>query len=178
MPHAERGRSRSPVSLTWLTSALLLTLLASAPAQAAQPGDLDRSFSHNGKVTTAFGRSAALAAAVDLKGRIVAGGTTGGGEFGLARYKRNGELDRTFSGNGKTRTSFRHYAAVDSLAIDSRGRIVAAGRGGDGFAVARYKPNGDLDYSFDADGKVTTDFGIGDVGESVAIDSRGRIVVA
>ncbi|MFN7738414.1 MAG: delta-60 repeat domain-containing protein, partial [Pirellula sp.] len=38
---------------------------------------------------------------------------------------------------------------------------------------------GDLDTTFDGDGKVTTDFGnTGDVAHSVAIQSDGKIVVA
>ena len=37
---------------------------------------------------------------------------------------------------------------------------------------------GDLDNTFDSDGKVTTDFGANDHGYSVAIQSDGKIVVA
>ena len=74
---------------------------------------------------------------------------------------------------------------ASSVAIDSRDRIVAArgkstrDRGDADFALARYSRNRNLDNSFGADGKVTTDFGTDDgSAQSVTIDSRRRIVAA
>jgi hypothetical protein len=49
-----------------------------------------------------------------------------------------GDLDPSFSRNGKVRTDFRHRDVANSMAIDFRRRIVAAGRGGHDFALARY----------------------------------------
>ncbi len=50
----------------------------------------------------------------------------------------------------------------------------------EGFAVARYNPNGTLDTSFGTRGRVTTDIGTGsaDRANAVAIDGSGNIVVA
>jgi uncharacterized delta-60 repeat protein len=179
--------------------ALALLAAVAAPALArAAPGGLDRSFSGNGKVTTAFGtlHPHAESVAIDSRGRIVAaGGNDGGRRFALARYKPNGSLDRSFSRNGRVKTHFGHrwsFTSANSVATDPRGRIVAAGTTGKParhhladleFAVARYKPNGRLDRSFSGNGKVTTNFvaggdASGDGAESVAIDSRGRIVAA
>ncbi len=46
-------------------------------------------------------------------------------------------------------------------------------------SVARYLPNGGLDSSFDADGRVLIDMGSSnDIGYDVAIDSQNRIVIA
>jgi uncharacterized delta-60 repeat protein len=191
-----RGRTRggrewrsSLASVARLAFALLLlaALLAPAIVQAAKPGRLDRSFGHNGKVTTNFGSyNAARAAAIDQHGRIVAVGHPRGYDFGLARYKRNGELDRTFSGNGKVARGV--YGTPFSVAIDAKGRIVVAGEYGcdgddcsyESAVVARYKPNGTVDRSFGFGGRVGADFEGNDDSSfaSVAIDTEGRIVVA
>ena len=44
--------------------------------------------------------------------------------------------------------------------------------------VTSYAADGDLDTTFDTDGKVTTDFGSTDNGYAVAMQSSGKIVVA
>jgi uncharacterized delta-60 repeat protein len=154
-------------------------------------GELDRTFSHNGKVATGV-HGNPWAVAIDSQGRIVVAGNDAGydydySSFVLARYKPSGALDRSFGFRGKVETDFAgyDYAAARSVAIDAQGRIVVAGAvsGGippnsDDFALARYRPDGSLDPSFGGDGMVTTDFGFGDEGNAVAIDSQGRIVAA
>jgi uncharacterized delta-60 repeat protein len=64
------------------------------------------------------------------------------------------------------------------VAIQPDGTIVVAGSTGADFALARYLPDGSPDSSFSDDGKVTTDLGGSDYGQSVAIQSDGTIVVA
>jgi uncharacterized delta-60 repeat protein len=146
-----------------------------------------RSFGTGGKVTTDFGgNDYANSITIDPQGRIVAAGHTNG-DFGLARYHADGSLDHAFGGDGKVTTDFAGGGA-DDVAVDSQGRIVAVGyqpTGGEyedlgAFAVARYNPNGALDSSFGAGGRVTTDFGADTLDEafSVAIDSQDRIVAA
>jgi uncharacterized delta-60 repeat protein len=164
---------------------LLAALLAPAIVQAAA-GDLDPTFSVDGKVRTAFegGFGEAHSVAIDSQGRIVAAGISSAGNFTLACYKTNGSLDPSFSANGKVTTDFGLGFGADAIAIDSNDRIVAAGQtrsaGGHefllDFALARYKPNGSLDGSFGTGGKVSTDFGGVEGATSVAIDSQGRIV--
>jgi uncharacterized delta-60 repeat protein len=86
-----------------------------------------------------------------------------------------GDLDPSFGGDGIVTTSFGGAgASANALAILPNGKIVVAGSGGDGFALARYLADGSLDPVFDSDGKVTTD--LGDVAEGLAIQSNGRIV--
>src|SRR2546423_379364 len=81
-------------------------------------------------------------------------------------------------------TGLRRDVVAQSVAIDGYGKIVVAGSirtepDNFDFALARYNQNGSLDTSFDADGRVTTDFGSSnDFGSRVAIDSNGKIVVA
>src|SRR5215211_1940484 len=183
-----------------IAASIAATALASGGA-----GNLDRSFGDHGKVLTRFkhrhGRQSfghpnivprAYSVLVDSKNRAVAIGTADE-KFALARYKPTGRLDRSFSKNGKVTTQLsavhkqrnrlsRAYAG----AIDSHGRIVAVGLAlgklaGERIALARYKPNGHLDRSFGDHGEVRTLVGSkygGVVARAVAIDSKGRIVVA
>jgi uncharacterized delta-60 repeat protein len=148
-------------------------------------GSLDTMFSGDGKVTTNFTSRDDLAfgVALQLDGKIVAGGTSNnGGRFALARYNTDGSLDPTFSGDGKVTTNFtaRNDVAF-GVAVQADGRIVAAGTAGDfgRFALARYNGDGSLDATFSGDGKVTTNFTAGDDGAfGVAVQVDGKIVAA
>jgi uncharacterized delta-60 repeat protein len=149
-------------------------------------GTLDTSFDGDGKLTTVFGPSYDTASRVALQsdGKIVVSGYSevsgSGDDFALARYNADGTLDTSFDGDGKLTTAFVG-ASVDrgySMAVQSDGKIIVAGRSNSDFALARYNANGTLDTSFDGDGKVTTDFGALDDGLSVAVQSDGKIVVA
>src|SRR5215204_6359414 len=144
-------------------------------------GALDPTFSGDGKQTTDFGGEpgidVATAVAMQTDGKIVAVGRGGPeGDFALARYKSNGSLDPTFSGDGKQTTGFGGYASA--VAIQSNGKIVVAGNGGGSFALARYKPNGSLDPTFSGDGKLTTGFGRFSGAQGMAIQPDGKIVAA
>ena len=138
-------------------------------------------------MTTDFGpRGEANSVAIDSRDRIVAAGysctSNSACDFALARYNPSGPPDESFSGDGKLTTDFGRTAGVYSVAIDSRDRIVAAGFGQRhhryGFALARYARSGRLDAAFSRDGKVITSFKDPTSANSVAIDSRGRIVAA
>jgi uncharacterized delta-60 repeat protein len=177
---------------------VLALLLLPVLAPAAKPGDLDRSFGDDGWVSTRIvAHEYADAVAIDSRKRIVAAGAAADdGLFGLARYRRSGRLDHSFSGDGKVTTKFAGAGIVfqwaSSVAVDSRGRIVAAGgkctyddypqEGGTIIGcealIARYKPNGSPDTSFSGDGTVATDFGGTNRANSAAIDSQDRIVIA
>jgi uncharacterized delta-60 repeat protein len=164
--------------------ALVACLLTPTLVHAANPGQLDRSFSGDGKVLTHFSLSG-QSVAVDSHGRIVGAGFSGGGEsMDLVRLKRNGSFDDSFARDGKRTTTFggsRNLAY--SVAIDSRDRIVVACTtcdfDGCEFAIARYTEHGRRDHSFSGFGKKITSFDKPyNVAKSVVIDSRGRIVVA
>jgi uncharacterized delta-60 repeat protein len=147
-------------------------------------GDLDTTFGSGGKVLTSLGSNPACqSVAIQSDGRIVAAGATmigGFDQFALTRYNSNGSLDTSFGSGGIVTTSFGSVDAdVNSLAIQSDGRIVAAGFSSAGFALARYNSNGSLDTSFGSGGKVTTSFGGSlDIANSVAVQSDGRIIAA
>jgi uncharacterized delta-60 repeat protein len=113
-------------------------------------GTLDTTFSGDGKVTTNFtsGDDVATDVAIQADGKIVAAGHAGffglGARFALARYKTDGTLDTSFSGNGKVTTNFTAgFDSAQGVAIQADGKIVAAGGAFFGerdarFALARY----------------------------------------
>jgi uncharacterized delta-60 repeat protein len=146
-------------------------------------GSLDTSFSGDGKQTTDFGGSDYIQSiAIQSDGKIVAVGAKfyAGFDFAMARYNTDGSLDTSFDSDGKVTTDFGNFSDVASgVAIQSDGKIVAAGKAGSGFGLARYNANGSLDTDFDSDGKVTTGFGDWDgIGAGLALLSDGRLVVA
>ena len=147
-------------------------------------GSLDASFGTGGKLTTPIQAGAeAFGVVRQPDGKIVVSGysddASGNRDFALARYNADGTLDSTFSGDGIVTTSFGTSAIAYGIVIQPDGRIVVAGFAGDDFALARYESDGDLDTTFDADGKVVTDFLLRhEQGWDLALQPDGRIVVS
>lgn len=149
-------------------------------------GTPDNTFGVGGKITTDFGQDHDEASAVLIQsdGRIVAGGFAFSGtfDFGLARYNTDGTPDLGWGGDGTVLTNFGGTDSATGLALQSDGRIVAAGStnlsGSVDMALARYNTNGSLDTGFDGDGMVTTDFGGDDSASDVALQTDGKIVTA
>lgn len=172
---------RAGVSL--LGAAALVLGLASASA-ALKPGSLDPRFGTRGKVTTPVTSGYDYASKVGAlrNGKIlVAGGTDY--DFLLLRYNANGKLDTSFGSEGKVITDFDGGAdSLRGLVLQPDGKIVVAGTAHVGsefqFALARYKPGGSLDTSFGTGGKVTTSFGGYAIGEDVALQPGGKLLVA
>jgi uncharacterized delta-60 repeat protein len=146
-------------------------------------GSLDPTFGTAGKALTSFGgmADAAHGVAVQPDGKIIAAGAGGAAnDFLVARYNPDGSLDATFGTTGKVITDFGGLDRAHDVDLQGDGKIVAAGVGGEKFAVARYRTDGSLDPSFDGDGKATTQF-TGEnieIAEALAIQPEGRIVVA
>jgi uncharacterized delta-60 repeat protein len=156
-------------------------------------GSLDTSFGTGGIVVTDIGNfgdySAALAVALQSDGKIVAAGYSSSrniSKFALARYNTNGSLDTTFGTGGIVLTLIGESSSAFAVAIQSNGKIVAAGRAepyrGFGifhFALARYNTDGSLDTSFGSGGKVVTPIGNSNAfARAVAIQPAGKIVAA
>jgi len=146
-------------------------------------GSLDTSFDGDGKVTTAFGGFAdvALGLVIQPDGRLVAAGKGGASnDFVLARYDVDGSLDSSFGTGGRVTTDFGGFDGANGLALQTDGKIVAAGQGGffTRFALARYNADGSLDTTFDGDGMVTTTFFGENVetAEALALQKNGKIV--
>ena len=152
-------------------------------------GGLDSTFGTGGKVSTDFAGFGDVANAVVIQtdGKIVVGGTAATSEssnnieYGLARYNTNGSLDTTFDTDGKVTTGIFGEDNINDLALYPDGRILAAGYSNDNFSLARYNSNGNLDTTFDTDGRVLTDFfgaSYPDKINAVAIRTDGKIVAA
>ncbi|MDB2426080.1 hypothetical protein N9W41_00890, partial [bacterium] len=167
-------------------------------------GSLDSYFGNNGLVSLDFGDDSPddfdkiEGVTTDGYGSIIAVGSgaytsvsnkiaiakiSGGGETAV------GELDVGFNSLGYDMRVGAAGGAEDmafSVAIDSKGRSVAAGysknlSGDKDMTVWRYNPDGSLDTTFDGDGIFVHDNAAGgsgsDIGYGVAIDSKGRIVI-
>jgi len=154
-------------------------------------GALDTTFDTDGMVTTPFGpdNDQAKAVAIQTDGKIVVAGwagnqLTGQLDLAVARYNTEGSLDTTFDGDGKVITVIGAaftYSVGSAMVIQPDGKIVVAGYSGSDpnydYAVVRYNTNGSLDTTFDADGKVTTDFNGSDRAHAVALQPDGKIVI-
>jgi uncharacterized delta-60 repeat protein len=167
----------------------------------AAVGGLDLTFNGTGLTDIAFdlgGTKADLGAAVAVQpdGKIVVVGSAQNGptdvDFAVARLNPDGTLDATFGTNGIRAIGFDlgggNVDVATSVAVQADGKIVVAGyaQAGDGndfdFAVIRLNSTGDLDATFDTDGRQTVAFDFGgtleDKANAVALDSQGRIVLA
>jgi uncharacterized delta-60 repeat protein len=154
-------------------------------------GRLDGTFGDEGIVTTDLGGSD-IAMDVALQpddGKIVVAGKSGS-DWAVARYLPDGTPDADFGAAGVVKTDFdAGFDAANGVAVDAEGRIVVGGNAAisppvccvqNDLAVARYEPDGDPDPTFGGgDGLVTTDVGTdSDLGNDIAIDADGRIVLA
>lgn len=149
-------------------------------------GVLDPTFGNHGFTTaTPRGYDAIRSISVDALGRIVVGGTTdltGNTSFALGRFNSNGTLDTSFGTAGFTTDTPGSGDTINSIAIDSLGRIVVGGdvivSGGSapGFALGRYTSNGTLYTTFATNGFNTFTPGDDDYLESIKLDSSGRIL--
>jgi uncharacterized delta-60 repeat protein len=164
-----------------VTSALIVLVaclsLVARPAVAA-PGDLDPSFSDDGKVTLGTDQGWLLDEP-DFAGVTVQadGGIVAAGDSGLIRFNPDGSRDDSFA------TAFEPPSLAAVTAQDD-GKLLAAGHAGhwftkdEDFLLARYEPNGEPDDAFDGDGTATTDFAAHeDQAKALAVQPDGKIVV-
>ena len=165
--------------------------LHSALVRYNRNGRLDSTFGTGGKVTITFNSISDYLFKVALQsdGKIVAAGSTSGTAFLLARFNADGSLDQAFGNNGSVETTFGDRTAeARAIAVQGDGKIIVVGVSGAGsyselndFALARYNPDGSLDESFGASGKLKTHFpGVDNTGSSatsVALQPDGKLVV-
>jgi len=149
-------------------------------------GTLDPSFGSAGITTTAVGSggNAELhALALQADGKIVVAGYAYNGvdfDFTLVRYNTNGTLDSTFGSSGIVTTDSGNGNDYPyAIAIQTDGKIIAAGSSNYDFALARYFSDGTLDPSFGTGGIATTAIGNGfDYALALGIQTDGKIVAA
>jgi uncharacterized delta-60 repeat protein len=165
---------------------LALLVLALPSSAAADAGDLDTTFSNDGKVLTnaTAGYDYAFSLVVLPDGKIVTAGPASGGRgrFSVIRYNSDGTLDTGFGGTGIVFTNFtrRIDEAYDVALWQDKYLVAGTAAAPDGrFALARYNDDGTLDTSFGGDGKVVTDLSPGnDFAFNVAVQSDDKIVAA
>ena len=160
-------------------------------------GTLDNSFSTDGVDTQDVSTSADYGYGVAVypnagsahDGKIVAVGYGYGTTHDIIvlRYNPDGTLDTSFDDDGKVLldvgTALSSTPGTQdfarSVALQSDGKIMVAGKSGDEVAVVRFNTDGTLDSSFDTDGVVTTVVGTGrSWAYSVGVQSDGKIVLA
>jgi uncharacterized delta-60 repeat protein len=160
-----------------------------ASARYLSNGILDTSFSRDGIlesflfVTNLEGKSVAI----QSDGKIVLQGIhkmeSKNNEVLLVRYLLNGNLDDSFGTNGKVNTDVGSSDDVGTcMLIQSDNKIVVAGYAfngqNDDFMLVRYLPNGSLDNTFSADGKIIMSFGSSNDGaNAIALQKDGKILV-
>jgi uncharacterized delta-60 repeat protein len=149
-------------------------------------GALDTTFSIDGIVTTDFAGENDIAFDVVLQtdGKIVVAGyagPSGNVDFALARYETDGDLDNTFSFDGKATVDFSSGDDVATdVVVQPDGKIVAAGQvefTDMNFGVARFLADGTLDNSFSGNGRANTDFGFQDTAFEVLLQPGNKLLV-
>ena len=179
----------TPARYTLLT--ILLTL-AAAPSAAAAPGDPDRGFGQGG-VATATRADGLWLSSLALSGeRIVGVGTVTDGclKPAVARWTRNGRLDRGFGTRGiaspslgRCRDADDPKAAAHRVVVGADGRVFTAGiaevgsSGRHGGLLSAYTRSGAFDRTFGDGGWTRAGFGEGLVHELLRLPD-GRLVAA
>lgn len=149
-------------------------------------GSLDTTFSGDGRQTTDIASNSfeyVDGVAIQSDGKITVAGSTYFNNlefnFAVVRYTSSGNLDTTFSGDGKQTTDFWVDDFGNGVAIQSNGRIVVAGGADDNlnqdYAFARYTASGNLDTTFSGDGKQTV--GVVDTSSQKYMDSAVDVVI-
>jgi uncharacterized delta-60 repeat protein len=140
-------------------------------------GSLDPTFGRGGRVVEQT-LSGANGVALQRDGKIVAVGdgfnaATGNTDFAVVRYNGDGSRDPSFDADGLVFTDFGSFEEALAVAIQGDGKIVVAGAGGRGGALARLNRDGSLDPTFGRGGRVLTV-----ASNAVALQADGKIVVA
>ena len=166
-------------------------------------GQLDRSFSGDGVVTTTVPRPAKAqdanltGLAVQPDGKIVVSGTVNldnpnDGRAVLIRYNADGSLDPSFGSGGVVTNALpARSARIEAIALAPDGTIVAAGTRNTAteqadpsdekrqLTVARFLPNGSLDPTFGSGGFTSVDSGFGaSEARAVRVLPDGRVLAA
>jgi len=153
-------------------------------------GGLDTDFGTNGtRLVTDNTRSfKSTAVLVRDDDRIVVGGDADApsafdSDFALFGLTASGNVDNAFNGGSPVTTDIGQNDFIDSLALLSDGRIVAAGRAFDGLnetpalALALYTGAGAPDSNFDQDGVLVTGQLSAEAGRTIAVQNGTQILL-
>ena len=112
-------------------------------------------------------------------------------DMAIVRLLPDGTRDTTFNGTGRVTIDFNFPGTgsidqADSIVVEDSGKILLGGvaettSGSFDFALARLLPNGQLDPSFDADGRATIGFDLGNTNSDLSYQTirqrDGKIVM-
>ena len=150
-------------------------------------GSIDSSFSFDGvaKINAPGYNPTIYTMAIQADGKIVIGGTLEAGtlhKYVLIRFDSNGNIDNTFDADGIVNSNLLNDNIFKSIAIQSDGKIVAAGTiqmsGSKDFLTVRFNTDGSLDNNFGNNGISITDFNLtDDSGNALSIQSDNKIIV-
>ncbi|HRH68038.1 MAG TPA: hypothetical protein PLB89_00890 [Flavobacteriales bacterium] len=151
-------------------------------------GQPDQFFSEDGYTGIGFDNFAeAYDLAIQADGNILVCGNSGLGgaeNFALARFFTSGNLDYSFSFDGKVELDFDGWADIAyTMALQEDGRILVAGTTyGDSspdLAVARFLSDGTTDPSFGINGSVTYDLNAlsDDFAYGMVVQGDGSILI-
>lgn len=159
-----------------------------AVARLLANGSLDLSFGNGGKLKTTFGTEADAAydVAIQPDGKMMVVGQSNSNtisDLAAARYLVNGDLDLSFSDDGKLLENismFGDYAYAVALQAD--GKILMAGSSSgqqEDVALFRYLAAGTPDPGFGDNGRVLVDAGAAKQDRAVAMQVKdGKILIA
>jgi uncharacterized delta-60 repeat protein len=169
---------------------VLLGLLAIALVPASAPGNLDSTFSGDGRVRLVLDPSSFASPssmAIDHQGRIVVAGFFAQPSATrplVARFNPDGSLDPSFGSGGVLELPWGGGGMANAVAVDEAGRIVLGGilfssPDNDAF-VARLLDNGQPDLGFAGDGLLAFDVERAPYSTAfdLKLDARGRILLA
>lgn len=150
-------------------------------------GTLDTSFGTGGKAPlVGFNNGQRLEIGPDGK-YYVSGNfsVSGPGQIAISRYLPDGTLDPSFGqpvGTGRMALSaYAQPAGAFSMTFQADGKVLVGGYVTTtvfniDLAVVRFDQAGNLDSSFDGDGMVTANFGVGDFADGILQQVDGKIV--
>lgn len=172
---------------------LLFSLVIASSTAFARDGDLIDSFGDDGLallgIIDAYG-SKSSDPVVGANGSLTycgTRGTSGIGDFVIARVRANGTPDPTFSGDGKITVDFGgNDDECNSVAVQADGRVLAAGSSSSEtlstFAIVRVNANGILDSTFGVNGRQQIPFDIygaqASGANAITVLPDGKILVA
>jgi uncharacterized delta-60 repeat protein len=182
-----KNASRCGIFLAILFTAALSVLTPYITEAAA--GDLDVSFSGDGKQTVKFGTGwTAIHDVLSHNGKVIAVGvhenSNNTGSIAIARLNSNGSLDPTFGVNGKVLVNIARAGYAEPLAaIIQDSKILVAGNfmfpnNYNAILLARFVRNGALDSTFGSNGIVLMSQPYEAMASDIALQSDGKIVVS
>lgn len=148
-------------------------------------GEMDNSFGHKGRVILPITNTNSLnmSIAIQSDGKLVLTGSSND-QFVVVRVNSNGVLDSTFGTDGIVKFTFGYGINSNAIKIQKDNKIVV---GGDSYAgralnLTRLKIDGKFDPLFtdtiaDGFGKVLIQFDLNAVGNAVAIQNDGKILI-